>query len=414
MTVYYIFTAVSVAAAIVFLILYIRSNGELSQARTHNARLEERQAALAAEHERMLAEHSRQQAQAEERFRALASKVLVANSEALREQNRHGLAEVLAPMKSDLENFRRLFTERYDREAGERFALGERIRDLVSLNHAIGQETRRLTDALKGNAKVQGDWGEMILDNILDRCGFRRGEDYMVQETVAVDSGGRLRPDVVISYSEGRKLVIDSKVSIQDYLAMLNAETDESRERYARAHVASVRGHVAELSRKSYQDFVGDSRLDFVLMFIPHEGAYMAAMNLDPALWQTAFDSHVLIISPTHLMSVIRLVEQMWRRDKQDRNAREIARQASAMLDKFRGFVDDLDKIDAALGSARTAWNNAFSKLTSGNGNLVARAQKIAALGAKGKKPLPGRYTPDELPEDASEDVLPQERDVQK
>lgn len=378
--------------AAVFMGLYLLSRRDLAaresslaEARTELARLQERLSNLTADHARLSAE-------AEERFRNLAGRVLVSNSELLREQNRRGLAEVIEPMKSDLERFRQLVVERYEREAGERLSLGDRIKDLVQLNHAIGQETRRLTDALKGNAKVQGDWGEMILDNILERSGFRRGQDYTVQETVAGEQGQRLRPDVVISYTEGRKLVIDSKVSIQDYLAMLNADTEECRERHARAHVASVKSHIAELARKSYQDAVGAAKIDFVLMFIPHEGAYLAAMNLDNTLWQTAYDNRVLIISPTHLMSVIKLVEQMWRHEKQNRNAQEIARQAGAMLDKLRGFVDDMDRIDASLNNARAAWNSAFAKLSTGPGNMIARAQKIASLGARSKKELPDRY----------------------
>lgn len=378
--------------AAVFMGLYLLSRRDLAaresslaEARTELARLQERLSNLTADHAQLSAE-------AEERFRNLAGRVLVSNSELLREQNRRGLAEVIEPMKSDLERFRQLVVERYEREAGERLSLGDRIKDLVQLNHAIGQETRRLTDALKGNAKVQGDWGEMILDNILERSGFRRGQDYTVQETVAGEQGQRLRPDVVISYTEGRKLVIDSKVSIQDYLAMLNADTEECRERHARAHVASVKSHIAELARKSYQDAVGAAKIDFVLMFIPHEGAYLAAMNLDNTLWQTAYDNRVLIISPTHLMSVIKLVEQMWRHEKQNRNAQEIARQAGAMLDKLRGFVDDMDRIDASLNNARAAWNSAFAKLSTGPGNMIARAQKIASLGARSKKELPDRY----------------------
>lgn len=390
-----IFGLLGIAA--VLLILYINARTELARAR-------ERLELLRSEQDRNVAEAKRRDAETEERFKALAAKILMANSESLRQQNKNGLAEVLEPMKYDLEQFKRAFTERYDREAGERLSLGQRVRELVELNNTIGRETRRLADALKGNSKVQGDWGEMILDNILERSGFRRGRDYTVQETYAADNGNRLRPDVVISYTEGRKLVIDSKVSIQDYLGMLNAESDDLRERFAKAHVASVKNHISELARKSYQDIVGESQIDFVLMFIPHEGAYLAAMNLDSTLWETAYDARVLIISPTHLMSVIKLVEQMWRHDKQNRNAQEIARQASAMLDKFRGFIDDLDKIDTALNGARVAWNNAFAKLSGGNGNLVSRARKIATLGAKAKKSLPDRYLHEELSdEDLSE-----------
>lgn len=361
-------------------------------AREEAARLAERIEALARENERIQKEHARLEAEAEERFRTLAAKSLLANADALREQNRAGLAQVLEPMKENLEQFKQAFTQRYDKENAERFALSERVRELVMLNQTIGRETRKLTDALRGNAKVQGDWGEMILDNILERSGFRRGHEYSVQETVTDADGRRLRPDVVISYTEGRKLIIDSKVSIQDYIAMVNADDEANRDRFARAHVASVKKHVAELRCKSYQDAVGSDRVDFVLMFIPHEGAFLTAMNLDESLWQTAFDSRVLIISPTHLMSVIKLVEQVWRHDKQNRNALEIARQAGLMLDKFRGFLDDMERIDKAINGARDAWNSAFAKLSTGPGNLVGKARSLSALGAKAKKDLPQRF----------------------
>lgn len=364
----------------------------LSAARIENARLNERIAAADKAFERQKQDLAKINADFENRFSQLAGKVLALNSETLRRQNVNGLAEVLAPVKADIENFKRSISEYYSNEARERFSLGERIRDLVDLNNTVSRETRRLTDALKGNSKLQGDWGEMILDNILEQAGFRRGYEYTVQETVMGADGNRLRPDVVINYTEGRKIIIDSKVSIQDYINMLNADTEAGREQYARAHITSVKKHIAELRNKSYQDIVGDGRFDYVLMFIPHEGAFLAAMNLDAKLWQTAYDSHVLIISPTHLMSIVKLIEQMWRHDKQNRNALSIADEAGKMLDKLRGFLDDMDRLDKSLSTARDAWNTAFSKLTAGPGNLIARAQKLEQLGAKSKKPLPPRY----------------------
>ncbi len=358
----------------------------LSAARIENARLNERIAAADKAFERQKQDLAKINADFENRFSQLAGKVLALNSETLRRQNVNGLAEVLAPVKADIENFKRSISEYYSNEARERFSLGERIRDLVDLNNTVSRETRRLTDALKGNSKLQGDWGEMILDNILEQAGFRRGYEYTVQETVMGADGNRLRPDVVINYTEGRKIIIDSKVSIQDYINMLNADTEAGREQYARAHITSVKKHIAELRNKSYQDIVGDGRFDYVLMFIPHEGAFLAAMNLDAKLWQTAYDSHVLIISPTHLMSIVKLIEQMWRHDKQNRNALAIADEAGKML-------DDMDRLDKSLSTARDAWNTAFSKLTAGPGNLIARAQKLEQLGAKSKKPLPPRYS---------------------
>ncbi len=349
------------------------------------ARLTERISHLQAENERNSAE-------GRESFRALANEVLLENSRTLAEQNMGRLREVLAPVKENLDEFRRNFTERYDRESHERFSLRDRIGELVELNRSIGAETRRLTDALKGSPQIQGQWGEMILDNILSHAGLRKGEDYIVQETVSTDEGRMLRPDVVLNYTEGRKIIIDSKVSIQAYLRMMEAPDADSRENMAKAHLVSVRKHVEELRSKAYQDFVGRTGADFVLMFIPHEGAFLAAMDLDRSLWEKAYDSRVLIISPTHLMSVIKLIEQIWRHDKQNRNALEIARQAGLMLDKFRGFIEDMERMDRSINSVRDAWNGAFSKLTSGNGNLVGRAARLRDLGAKSTKDIPARY----------------------
>ncbi|MCH5221768.1 MAG: DNA recombination protein RmuC [Muribaculaceae bacterium] len=335
--------------------------------------------------------------EAEARFSALATQALSVNSEALRQQTNRGLAEVLAPMKENLEQFRQTIVESYSKEARERFSLGERVRELIDLNHTVGRETRRLSDALKGNSRMQGDWGEMILDNILERAGFRRGYEYQVQESVVDSDGRRLRPDVVISYTEGRKIIIDSKVSIQDYFEMINASDDVVRDKYARAHINSVKKHISELKSKSYQDAGSTAeKFDYVLMFIPHEGAFLAAMNLDNTLWETAYDSHVLIISPTHLMSIVKLIEQMWRQDKQNRNAITIADEAGRMLDKFRGFLDDMDKMDKALSNARQAWDDSFRKLVSGPGNLIGRAEKMQELGAKAKKNLPEKYRSDD------------------
>ena len=387
-----ILAAALVGAVAVVAVLW----SKLTAVKIENARLNER--CLAADS--MMARHKADLEQAnadfEKRFSQLASRVLAVNSESLRLQNTNSLSEVLAPVKQDLENFKRSITEYYSKEARERFALGERIRDLVDLNNIVSRETRRLTDALKGNSKLQGDWGEMILDNILEQAGFRQGYEYTVQETVTDSGGHRLRPDVVINYTEGRKIIIDSKVSIQDYINMLNADTESQREQFARAHVGSVKKHIAELRNKSYQDVVGDGRFDYVLMFIPHEGAFLAAMNFDATLWQTAYDSHVLIISPTHLMSIVKLIEQMWRHDKQNRNALAIADEAGKMLDKLRGFLDDMDRLDKSISSARDAWNTAFGKLSGGPGNLISRAMKLQQLGARLKKGLPSRYTADE------------------
>ncbi len=310
------FLALALIAAIVYIFVL----------KSHNIRLEERLRVAGDNLENQRKDFERINAEAERRFADLATKSLADNAERLRRQNHAGLAEVLAPMKEDIDNFRRTVSDAYSREARERFALGERVRELIDLNRIIGSETRRLRDALQGNSRMQGDWGEMILDNILERAGLRRGYEYQVQQSVTDDSGRRLRPDVIINYTEGRKIVIDSKVSLTSYLDMLGADDEKERSSAAALHIASVRKHVAELKGKSYQEVIGtDARLDYVLMFIPNEGAFLAAMDLDPKLWETAFDAGVLIISPAHLMSIVKLIEQMWRHDKQNRNAIAIA-----------------------------------------------------------------------------------------
>lgn len=323
-------------------------------------------------------------------FDAVARKALTDNARQLAADNSAAVAALLKPMNDQLEAFRRSLADRQEREAAEHSALSSRIRELTATSAAVGLEARRLTDALKGNTKLQGQWGEMILDNILSTTGMRRGIDYVLQESVRTPEGRLLRPDAVINFTDNRKIIIDSKVSIQSYLNMLSADTADQRKAFAAEHVASVRKHVAELRSKNYQEYVGTGvRIDFVLMFIPHEGAYLAAMDADPNLWQNAYDSNVVVISPTHLVSVLRLIEQLWRHDRQNQNALEIARQAGAMLDKFRGFLEDMERMDQALKHSREAWNAAYNKLTAGNGNLLGRANALRELGAKVKKDFP-------------------------
>ncbi len=331
-------------------------------------------------------------AAADERFRAIANDVLLANSRAIDAGARRNLDDAIAPMLQRMREMEKSFRDTYSAEARERFSLQDRVRELVELNRVVGDETRRLTDALKGNTRMQGDWGEIILENILERSGLQQGREYEVQQTVTAPDGRRLRPDVVVNYPDGRCVVVDSKVSVAAYLNMVDATDNDARNAAARAHLASVRAHIAELRSKSYQDITGERHADFVMMFIPHEGAYMAAMQLDPTLWQQAFDARVLIVSPTHLMAVVKLVEQLWRNDRQSRNAIEIATEAGKMLDKFSGFLADLEKIDSSIAAARKASEAAHNKLASGTGNLIGRAERLRAMGAKATKDLPAAF----------------------
>ncbi len=324
----------------------------------------------------------------EERFRAMAAEIFSQNTRQMQQDNEQRLSDALGPIKENFNEFRRAFNESYSREARERYSLQENIRQLIELNDAIGREARDLTNALKGNTRVQGQWGEMILQNILERSGLREGEEYALQTAANNAEGDRLRPDAVISFPDGRKLVVDAKTSLKAYMELAETPDPARQKMLARSHVISVKNHIIELRDKNYQAYVGDAKIDFVLMFIPNEGAYLAAMQADPALWQFAYDNRVVIVSPTHLMSVVKLVEQTWMHDRQNRNALEIAREGGMLIDKLCGFVADLEKIQSSLSSAQKAYEAALIKLN-GRGGIISRAEKLQALGAKATKKIP-------------------------
>ena len=341
------------------------------------------------------AERETREEQLELRFKNLANDILRQNSSDFKAQNEQRLEEILSPLRSNLDEFRKTVTETYSNEARERFSLTERIRELVDLNNTISREARELTLALRGNNQVQGDWGEMVLESILERSGLQEGEEYFLQMTsepngsaIRNEEGVKLRPDVVVKYPDGRCVIIDSKVSLTAFVEYINAEDDRCKDDASARHVKSVRSHVDELARKNYQDYIGEAKLDFVMMFIPNEPAYIAAMRLDSNLWQEAYDRKVLIVSPTHLVSGLRLIEQLWSRDKVTKNAIKIAEDAGKMYDKFADFTKDMDRIASGLASAAKAHTDAMNKLSTGTGNLVKRAQDLKALGIKSSKQL--------------------------
>lgn len=355
---------------------------ELNQLKEEYSKLSERIKFIEEEKERLTNE-------SELRFKNLATEILANNTQTFKEQNETRLSEILAPFKENIEQFKRTITESYSNEARERFSLQEKIKELIELNQFIGKEAKDLTIALKGNSKVQGDWGEMVLESILEKSGLEKGREFTVQTTTHTDGGNRLRADVIINYPDGRKVVIDSKVSLTAYVNFINAEDSEEQERYKKQHLTSIKSHIAELRDKKYQDYLGDKCADFVMMFIPNEAAYLAAMQFDGNIWQEAYDSRVLLISPTHLISVLRLVEQLWIQDRQTRHAIDIAIESGKMYDKLVGFVEDMKKIEKTLGQTQEAYSKAMNKLTDGTGNLIGRAEKLRAMGAKATKMIP-------------------------
>ena len=328
-------------------------------------------------------------------FKNLANDILRQNSADFKAQNEQRLEELLSPLRTNLDEFRKTVTETYSSEARERFSLTERIRELVELNNTISREARELTLALRGNNQVQGDWGEMVLETILEKSGLQEGEEYFMQVTndqrgtaLRNEAGQKLRPDVVVKYPDGRCVIIDSKVSLTAFIEYANAENEKTKDEASARHLKSMRAHIDELARKNYQDYIGEAKLDFVMMFIPNEPAYIAAMRLDPSLWQEAYDRKGLIVSPTPLVSGLRLIEQLWSRDKVTKNAIKIAEDAGKMYDKFADFTKDMDRISSAIANASKAHADAMTKLSTGTGNLVKRAQDLKALGIKAAKQL--------------------------
>lgn len=333
--------------------------------------------------------------QAQSNFRIMANDIMKQSTESLRNENTRRLGELIDPLRQQIESFRRQVSETYSSEARERFSLQERIKELIDVNNTIGREARELSSALRGNTRTQGEWGEMVLETILERSGLRKGEEFSVQQTddghghTLRDERGRgLRPDVVINYPGGRAMVIDSKVSLTAFIDYVNTDNEIDRKAFARAHLDSVNKHIAELATKNYHDYVGSEHLDFTVMFIPNEAAYSAAMTLDPGLWQKAYDKRVIVVSPTQLVGLLRLVAQIWNQDRQTRNALDIAEKAGAMYDKFVGLTDDLDRIAAALANSQKACEAAMTKLSRGRGNLVGRAEELRRLGARTKKQM--------------------------
>ena len=371
---------------------------ELEEARIENARLKEKIGNVEAFNNSVREETKAQ-------FKSLAADIFSSQSEKFKEANETRLSEILNPLKEDIKDFKRRVDDTYMNSSKERTLLGEQMKRLMELNMSIGKEARDLTEALSGNTKVQGDWGEMVLETILVKSGLVERENYFVQRTknddgtqIKDDDNGRLRPDVVVALPDKKCIVIDSKVSLTAYVNYINADNDDDRQRFGKAHLLSVRSHLKELETKRYQDFVGvgnDDRIDYVLMFIPNEHAYMAAMTLDNNLWMEAYEKRVVIISPAHVISTLRLIAQLWTRDKQTKNALKIAEEGGKLYDKFVGFVNDMQTVEQSLGKASEAYASAMSKLHTGRGCIVSKVENLKKLGAKTSKTLPSDMLPE-------------------
>lgn len=326
--------------------------------------------------------------------------------------------DILSPLRDRIESFNHYYNESRVKDAAVRQKLFDHLDRLMSLNVTLGHEARSLTEALKGNSKIQGDWGETVLQRLLESAGFREGLNYISQmtrdeggEVLQSERGGRLRPDIVLLLPEGRRLVIDSKVSLTDYVRMSESEDAAGREEYRKRHLLSVKRHIDELSVKRYDKVVKGSA-EHVLMFMPVEGAFLEAFGSDSQLWDYAFKRRVVIVSPAHLTAILHLTSELWRQEKQSANSEEIARQAGLLYDRFVLFAKDFLKIRSSLDNSIRAYEDCEKRLSKGHLSLTARAEKLRNLGAKTQSRLPETLLPPESsPEESGSLEIESERD---
>ena len=330
--------------------------------------------------------------QTEENFKVIANDILKQNSNDFKQANEMRLSEILKPFKENVESMQRSIKEYYENGIKETSSLKTTIDELTRLNNQLGKEANELSAALRGNKNnTQGPWGETILRQILEGSGLIEGVNFTLQATHNPDGSkidGDYRPDALLYMPDNNVLVVDSKVNITSYVNYANAEDDDERKRLLAEHVKAVETQIGGLSSKCYQKAVKNSA-DFVIMFMPNEGAYIAAMHADPELWNKAYKKHVLLVSPTHLISVVKMMEQLWNNDKQNRNAIAIAEESGKLIDKLSAFVTDMSAIGDSLDKARKNYDSAMGKLRDGRGNILSRADKITKLGAKATKQLP-------------------------
>ena len=381
-----------------------RDYDDIAQRKEHEAELrlasqrkemEERLARQQRDMEQRLAQQAEQTArQSRLHFQSLAEEVLQRQSETLKNQNKEQFASALDPVKTKLEEFSKVVSDSYVRETADRKSLSDQIERLMKLNSDIGQEARNLTSALKGDSKVQGDWGEMILQTLLESAGMVEGQNFFTQvtrdeadRTLTDEAGNRLRPDVVVSLPDNHKIVIDSKVSLKAYSEYMSAQSDMEKETAGKRHIRSVISHIDELGDKKYQTYIKKAA-DHVMMFIPNEGAYYAAMQINPDLWKYAYDRNVVMVSPTHLFSVMQIVAQLWQQDRQNKYALDIAKAGGELYDKFVDFYNDLAKVEKSLHDVVKNFDRCRHDAENRVG-IMAKARKLKELGANASKNLP-------------------------
>jgi DNA recombination protein RmuC len=322
-------------------------------------------------------------------FKNIANSILEEKSRIFTEQNKTNIENILKPLNEKIKDFEKKVEDTYDKESKQRFSLEKEIKSLYDLNIQITREASNLTNALKGQSKTMGNWGEVILESVLEKSGLVKDSEYLVQESITDEEGKRFQPDIIIQLPENKCIIIDSKVSLVAYEKYCSAEDETEKANALKSHILSVRNHIRGLSIKSYQNLYEIKTLDFVLLFMPIEPAFSLAVQHDISLFNEAFEKNIVLVSPSTLLATLKTIASIWRQEKQNRNALEIARQGGALYDKFDGLLRDLIELGNKLRGTQKSYEDSMKKLYSGTGNLMKRAEDIRKLGAKVTKTLP-------------------------
>lgn len=321
-------------------------------------------------------------------FQLIASQLMEKNAKSFNETSQQSLKSILDPLKEKIGSFEKEINEKYVAEAKDKATLKEQISNLVNLNTKLSDDANNLTKALTGSNKHQGNWGEVMLERVLERSGLEKDSEYRVQAHIQTEDGARRYPDAVVFLPDDKHIIIDSKVSLTAYQRMVNAESEDDRLRQLKLHVTSLKNHIKSLGEKNYFDTEAFNSPDFILMFLPIEASFSVALREDPELFNFAWERNIVIVSPTTLLATLRTIASTWKHEKQTRHVLDIAKEGGALYDKFVSFVEDLQKIEKGLHSSQTAYDAAFNKLKSGKGNIISRTEKLKVLGAKAKKSI--------------------------